>query len=359
MSAVCTVMAFVAPVYKASVRMVIEKSVNRYMQSNKLVDGPTFDDADTWSQILIISSESIILPVVKNLNLAADNDIVGVKNTDSITSRGLRLARDFKELVGLKSAAADERADPERQAFDSINRNLSVYREDGPNVINISFESANPRKAAAIANAIADTYLASTAGSKVNSTQIAGRLMQDRLGELKMQAANAERAVLEYKTANNLISTGAKTMSSEQVNSLSAHLAKARVDMAESRARFERAGQGDDALAQAAFTPDNELITRLRTQYLELTSRATEIGRRVGNGHAAVTKLHQRMEETRRWLISQRRPAPPFPARIDQCIAVPPLEAKPARARNSALTLAMPDAFESPGPVPPASLPST
>lgn len=290
-------MGLLTPVYKASVRMVIEKSANKYLQSNKLLDGPMFDDADSWSQTFIISSESIIIPVVKSLNLTNDPDFVAPKQVGGLMARGRKLAEDARDYVGLKPKIDDGQVDKERKVFDAITRRLTVNHDDGPNVISISFESADPQKAAVIANAIADSYLASSAGAKTSSTQLANKAMQERLAELKTQAADAERTLIEYKTANNLFSSSAKTMSSEQVNSLNTQLSKSRIDMADSRARLDRMEQAVDQASKATFTPDNELITRLRAQYLDLSARVSDIEQRVGARHAAVIKLRGRMSE--------------------------------------------------------------
>ena len=39
--------------------------LNRYLQTNKIIDQPTFDQAELESQIHILSSESIVVPVIR------------------------------------------------------------------------------------------------------------------------------------------------------------------------------------------------------------------------------------------------------------------------------------------------------
>ena len=46
--------------YKSSARILLDRSVNRYLQSNKIVDEPTFDETEIGSQVYILSSESIL-----------------------------------------------------------------------------------------------------------------------------------------------------------------------------------------------------------------------------------------------------------------------------------------------------------
>lgn len=294
-----TVVASMPEPYKSSARVLIDRSLNRYLQTNKIVDEPTFDDAETSGQMWVMSSESIIVPVVRSLNLMNDPEFVsGYHPPDESDRWSLRgMARLAKSALGLHTSTALE-ADVvrERIAVEAFLKRLSVYREDVANVINITFASKDPKKAADIANAIADTYLATTLAAKSNSTKMANKLLQERLMELKLQAANADRALQEYKMASNLVGSGkGGAMSTEQLTSLTNHLTSARVAMAEAKARMERQADG----VAGVMTPDNEIILRLRGQYLELAARATDLESRVGAEHIAVVKIRKRMEDLR------------------------------------------------------------
>ena len=84
------------------------------------------------------------------------------------------------------------------------------------NVINVSFASEDPNKAANIANAVADTYIATTLEAKFKSTKTVSQWLQDRLKELKEQAIEADRALQDYKIANNLVRR-ARVLGSDQL----------------------------------------------------------------------------------------------------------------------------------------------
>src|SRR6516225_4431707 len=62
--------------YKASVRILLDRSMNRYLQTNKIIDEPIFDETEMGSQIHILSSESIIVPVIRSMDLAHDSEFV-------------------------------------------------------------------------------------------------------------------------------------------------------------------------------------------------------------------------------------------------------------------------------------------
>src|SRR5262245_51375161 len=59
--------------YKSSARILLDRSVNRYLQTHKIIDEPTFDDAEIGSQVHILSSESIVILVVRSIILSQDS----------------------------------------------------------------------------------------------------------------------------------------------------------------------------------------------------------------------------------------------------------------------------------------------
>lgn len=308
--AAMTLLSLTPPVYKSSARIMFERTTTRYMQTNKVSNEPVIEDVDTLGQTYVIPSESILLPVVKSLGLANDPSFVGDKNEKSLRARAFDLLRTAAHAMGLPEKTAGDPSnadgdDPEKAAVDILNRNLSVNREDVATVITISFSWKEPVRSAAIVNSIVETYQRASVANKLKSTKIAGELIQDRVDELKRQASDAERALVEYKMANQLADGARSGFSREQVTALQTHLTSARVAMAEAKARMDRVGSsGADT---SPFAPDNDLTSRLRTQLLDLASRANDIEGRVGKDHLAAVKIRKRMEEIREAIADEQK----------------------------------------------------
>jgi len=66
------VLSAIPPAYKASARIGFEKTLPRFMQTNKVTNEPIIDDYDTMGQAYVISSEEILLQVIRSLSLASD-----------------------------------------------------------------------------------------------------------------------------------------------------------------------------------------------------------------------------------------------------------------------------------------------
>ena len=304
------ILSTVSPTYKASTRIVFERTLPRYMQTNKVSNEPIIEDYDTLGQTYVISSESILLQVVKSLSLASDPDFVGKKDGETLGSRVRALFQNTAQALGFQEKPAENRSfdprnDLEKIARDTLIRNLTVTREDVASVITVAFSWKDPVKAAAIVNAVVDTYIDASIDNKMKSTNVAGKVVQERVEELKQQAKDAERALLEYKIANNLVGTAKTTRSAQELAALQMNLTNARVAMTEAKARMQAVAS--DPNASALFAPDNGVIIKLRQELLDLSVRANDIERRVGKDHEAAVKVRERMEEVREAIASEQR----------------------------------------------------
>jgi polysaccharide biosynthesis transport protein len=318
--------------YKSSARILLDRSSEyRYLQANRIADAPSLHDPEIGSQVYVLSSDSVVVPVVRSMKLAYDSEFVGPPKTDD--SYINKLKEFVKQSIGWNTttAAIDPETLRERTAVEGVVRRLTVHREDVANVINVTFESGDALKAASIANAIADTYVATTLEAKVRSSKVAGEWLRDRLTELKAQTMEADRALQNYKIAHSLGETGKGSLDSEQLSTLNVQLITARVALAESKARLDRihemaasggittAGITTAALMDAFsnnlagktgavnFALQNSDIVRLRTQYRDLAARAAEIEPRVQPGHLVLVKLRQQMDDLRAAIQEEER----------------------------------------------------
>jgi succinoglycan biosynthesis transport protein ExoP len=265
----------------------------------------------------------VILPVVKALGLAHDREFAGLPKMG-----GARISDylgDLKRLI--LGANAGEQGDPEvnaleRAAAEAVVKSLTVTREDVANVINVAFESSDKFKAARIANAIADTYIATSMDAKLQSTKVASHWLQDRLVELKKQVADADRALEDFKTANNL-KTGTGGPNAELRASLNTQLTAAQIATAEAKNRLERIQKGTldqvtsmvgaDALNNSArsgminFAMNNSDLVRLRSQHRDASSKLAEVTARVGTQHEIALKLRRQTDDLKNAIEAEER----------------------------------------------------
>ena len=201
------------------------------------------------------------------------------------------------------------------RALAVFEKRLAVGHLPGTYVIEVDFQSLDPSRAARIANAVINVFIEDQVEAKYQTIGTATAWLQERLNELRAQASAAERAVVEYKTKNNIVdSGGGHLMNEQQLVELNTALGKAHADAAEAKARFDRvsqvlsAGDVDPSTTEVATVADalhSEVISKFRVQYLELQQREVLLSARVGHDHLAMVNLRNQMREVRRSIFQE------------------------------------------------------
>lgn len=292
------------PTFTAQAQLMIDTRKLQIFQQQSILGDIPIDTAQVESQVEVLKSENIAAAVIKNLHLTEDPEFVGAE-------RGLLGA--LINAVSSEIWPADQTPRSEfelfRSAMGAFQSRLTVNRIGLTYVIAIGFRSYNAARAAEIANAVADAYIVDQLDAKYNATRRASSWLQDRIKELRDQVSSAERAVVQFKTKNNIVSTGGTDkplLGQQQVTELSSQLTIARAQTAEARARLDRINSVLTAdLPNASFgatvtdTLKNEIVTKLRTQYLELAAREADWSVKYGRNHLAVVSLRNQMREIR------------------------------------------------------------
>jgi polysaccharide biosynthesis transport protein len=292
------------PEYTAIANLMMDSRKFQVFKDNPVVDdGPATDAAQVESQVEIIRSKAIALAVVKKLKLAGDPEFVTEKQNFVMT-----LARAALGLAAVQNMKSEQQR--QREASSALQSNLNVRRVGVTYVLEISYRSKSPDKAANIANSIADNYILNQLELKYEATKRASVWLQDRIQELRTQSSVAARAVQEYKAKNNIVGTGnGGLLSEQQLQELNSQLIIATAHTAEMSAKLERitavlkSPAPDEALGTVSDTLTNPVILRLRDQFLDARKREADISSRFGEMHVSAVNLRNDMRELQRSII--------------------------------------------------------
>ena len=299
------------PHYTAHAGLLIDSRKMQLFSQQSVLGDISVDSATVESQVEVLKYEDIALAVIKKLHLDDDPEF---------TSSSELIGGLFGVMRSLfTSSAPASQPDKTLGVVSAFEANLRVKRVNLTYVIDISFRSLNPDRAARIANAVANAYIADQLDAKYQANRLASRWLQDRMGELRDQASKAERAALDYKKNNNIVDTGGRLMGEQQLVELNSQLVTAQAQTAEAEARLQRIhaiisngapeGTVPGVLEQAdpsvADTLHDEVIVKLRNQYLEDATREADLIRRVGPSHVAVANLRSQMLEIRKSIFDE------------------------------------------------------
>ncbi|RXH25170.1 exopolysaccharide biosynthesis protein [Bradyrhizobium nanningense] len=290
-----------APQFTSTASMVIDTRKVQLFQQQSVLGDIAVDSATVETQVEILKSENISLAVIRDQHLIDDPEFTG--------AGGGLLGTIVSAVGGLFSdGQASSEFEQTRKALERFEKSRTVKRLGLTYVMEIGFTSKDPAKAAKIANAIADAYIVDSLEAKYQATRRASVWLQDRIKELRTQASAAQKAVVDFKTANNIVDTGGRLMNEQQLAEVNSQLVMAHASTAEAKARMDRI---NDILKQeipdanVADALKNDTIVKLRGQYVDMASKESIWAMKYGSDHLAAVNLRRQMAEIKKNIIDE------------------------------------------------------
>lgn len=306
--AACVILALLylftaAPQFTSTASMVIDTRKVQLFQQQSVLGDIAVDSATVETQVEILKSENISLAVIRDLHLIEDPEFTG--------SGGGILGTVIGSITGLFSTSAPaSEFELTRRALERFEKSRHIKRLGLTYVMEIGFTSKDPAKAAKIANAIADAYIVDQLEAKYQATRRASVWLQDRIKELRTQASAAQRAVVDFKTANNIVDTGGRLMNEQQLTEVNSQLVLAHAATAEAKARLDRMNdiqKQDVPDANVADALKNDTIVKLRGQYVDMASKESIWAMKYGADHLAAVNLRRQMAEIKKNIQDELR----------------------------------------------------
>jgi uncharacterized protein involved in exopolysaccharide biosynthesis/Mrp family chromosome partitioning ATPase len=245
------------------------------------------------SQARLITSNNVLLQVIKDTNLDKDPEFGG-------ESRGI-----FGSLLGLFGIESRSAADVnlgQMAALDALSRHINVKKPDRTFIVDIDVWSRDPAKAAMLANALSKAYLAESKKSQATAARRATTDLSGRLKELQERLRNAENALAVYKAQNNFVGTQDTLISDQQLSASNQRLAAARALTLDAQAKYDQIEASRRASTDAGAIPEalqSPTIANLRAQYAEARKRYAEMTGELGPLHPALRQIEKQVEDLR------------------------------------------------------------
>lgn len=246
------------------------------------------------SQVRVLTSDDVLRRVVDSEGLAHDPEFVhGPSPLRALADRVL--GRD-------KPLAA---ADPSLAALDSFKQHVKVKRDERTYVVDVAVSSADPAKAARLANAVAQAYLAEQTAVRADAARQVSQSLTARLNELKDRVRQAEERAEEFKASHNIVDANGQLVNEQQLTELDKQLAAAGARTAAAKARLDQIEAVQNSKTDIGAFPDAVLsptIAALRGQYAEIMRRQAEQTTSLGDRHPAVIEIQAQAERIKRMI---------------------------------------------------------
>jgi succinoglycan biosynthesis transport protein ExoP len=215
--------ALMTPRYKAETSLVL--TIKDGSSSNSTIGGmsggiSSRDTPQVSSAIDVLTSADTVRRVVQALGLVHDAEWNPALRPPGFITR-LRRALPFG--IG---GAGDAPTEAQQLAMtqEAVRHRLSVTNDGKSYTIIVSMTSVDPRKAAAIANAVAETYAAKDLGGRSAELDHMSTLLLQRSAGLRERVIATETAVQNYKDKNDIVDLGDKSLVNDSLTKLNTDL---------------------------------------------------------------------------------------------------------------------------------------
>jgi succinoglycan biosynthesis transport protein ExoP len=247
------------------------------------------------SEAAVIVAPNVLKRVVDKLGLVKDPDFEVHPHTPGVF--GTVKAQLFM-LFGVRPREANSGeglSDEMIEIIDALRQSVEVVPSQYTNLLQVNVTSKDPRKAARIANAIADAYLDQQLEGRYSATRRATDWLKERLEEHKVKLRQSEERFERLRAQMELVEKEGATLEEKQVVRMNEDLVLQRARTAEARAKYESVQRQANGRIfnekQLAEVAQSTLITQLRAQLALVTRDEDSLNSRFGYGHPAVVKV--------------------------------------------------------------------
>ena len=325
------------PLYSADVLIVLENRPSSIVRVDETVQDVMSDAAKVNTEVAVLESRGLAARVIADLGLEndpefspaaqfgadlADEDTLAEDATGSLQASARALLADIaaawesaRSLVTATWAGESriEETDEEQsgqgraaaQLLDAFLGRLSIEPEGESRLIRVGFTSADPAKAALIANKVVEEYIESQLETKSEGARRAAEWLELRLAELGETVKSLEQSVQQQRAETGSNGIG---IVSQSLAELTTQLVSAQAASAAAAARYEQVRavlQSHGNLDALPAIMESPAIQALRAKQAELLGRLSELRTIYGDKHPQIISTRAEITGVKKQLRSE------------------------------------------------------
>lgn len=292
------------PLFTATSSLTIDTRDQTVVDTEAVLSGLSPDTGVVDTEIEILKSRQLAERVVDALSLDEDPEF-NVALAEPGPVQGVLNGAAALFGAAAPDAARERMSELDRRrekdkVVDAVLNRLTVRRAGLTYVMNLGFTSEDPVKAARIANMYAERYLLEQLEAKFSATRQANSWLNTRLADLRTEVQQAEAAVAQYRSANNLLSASGATLTEQEISAYNQQLASVRATQAEAEARLRTAraqlaaGSNGEDVGEAL---GSQVVQSLRARRAEVSGRVAELSSRYGPRHPDMLRAERELAD--------------------------------------------------------------
>jgi succinoglycan biosynthesis transport protein ExoP len=286
------------PIYRARTSLEIQDFNENFLDmrsvdpANSVGNYPTAESY-VETQVKILQSESLLGRVVSKLNL---------QETPSATGRGLKSR--VRHMLGLSSPSLLPKNE---ELIRQAERNLTIRVPVHTRLLEVLYESADPKLAAVFANTLVSEFVEQGQEMRWQSTQHTAEWLTSHLDEMKAKLEQSEAQLQDYARTSGLTVTSEtdKDNAAEmRLMELQDELSKALADRIDKEAKLEEANSKPaDSLPEVL---DDPTLREYRVKLTDVQRQLVELSTTLTPEHYKVQRVQAQIDELESAIKTER-----------------------------------------------------
>ena len=228
-----SVVNIVKPVYTTEAQVLVadlETPFDQIQSVQGVTAQSSISDRDLATQMAVVKSADIGRRVIAALKLEEHpsfNPLIGGLGTVGKLKLKLGFGQDPRLMT------------PEQMALDALDESLTVYPIPASNVIAIKVTAGDPKVAADVANAMSETYVASTREATTQPTERATQWLAQQIDALRKKVAASDQAVEQFRAQAGLFQGQNSTLGAQQLSELNSQITQAAAAQTDAQSRAD------------------------------------------------------------------------------------------------------------------------
>jgi polysaccharide biosynthesis transport protein len=304
--AAVTVDTFTAtPIYQAKVEILIEKENSNVINFKEAYEQNQITDDYYQTQYKILQSRGLARRTMDSLNLWTDAEFIApVRQSVTIRSAlsavfGRVAAKAGPATLPAPSAAAETAG--QSRAIDQFLSALTITPIRYSRLVDLKYQSASPRLAAAVANALAKSYIEQNLEFKFLASKEASDWLGERLAEQRKQVEGSEQALQHYREKTDAVSLEERqNIVVQKLGDLNSAVTRAKTDRIQKQAAYNqiKAVQDDrNALDTIPAILGNSFVQQQKAEIAELQRHQSQLSDNLGPNHPEMRKINTSLQQ--------------------------------------------------------------
>jgi polysaccharide biosynthesis transport protein len=301
------------PIYRSTIKIQIDPEQTNVLPFKDTVE-PTASYAQSQdylqTQFKVLESKTLAARVIKALDLENNRDFAGTSKAEP-KSKTLEWVRSWfgagqKEGVETDPSAAEERK------LDRLVRifggSLSTTPIRNSRLVDVSYESLDPRLAAQVANQVAKEYIDMNFQTKFDATKTASEFLQKQMTDMQANVEKSESKLVQFSQKNDIYEISDKeNVILQKLSDLNTALTAVQADRIQKESVWNIVHQsGMDTFPEVLR---NELIKGLETNLASLKVQQAKLESLFKPGWPELDQVKGQVVEAESQLAAERQKA--------------------------------------------------